>query len=736
MASSPEASDDDSVSVTSTVASEPRESYELESILAEKLIEGVTRYLVKWAGYSDLRCTWEVKENFHDQKSLHHWRERKMRINRGLEIPYDVEALESRISKSINETRKRKAKRRRKIIALGMPVTDLEDDESGDYSSNAVSSSDESLSDRRPPPAKRSRPSREPSYTTSSSEDSEESDEEANKKITPWTAGENQILIASLEELEGWYCGEIHYQHAHPGVKSKLLRGRTQEDLEEQARRLRREYEDAGTPLPKGLTYVRRPIDASATRKPAFKRKKVVVPSRQRRGSSQTKGANSNNAASPTTEDQRSAVKAPKRTFHEVSGKASPVKTTSDSVPLSKPIGKASLVKNTGNRAPLPKPIGEMNKKTRPTTSNIAMGRSSGVKGPAAYKPEPHKGAGILANWDAPKQRRLWGTGLNAGGGGEKQANIATKLSTRNRYQKYSKAEPPPQIEDLRFLDGKPPFAASPQRSSTFAETVRGGQAQRVRQKESDPLFLPRSKPGSPATNKGDGDLNDQVMRDAFPQLYKAPTAPMFPPRGEESNTQNLSSGPGTSKPNLDARKGVQHQDSDTPLSPLTQKPDHPRTAAQSSTTRLPPRGPSAERRKSISLDDYARRKQLSVNTNMRPPPSPAVASSFETPNMSSPSPDITCIIKIGPEENSIGDVKFNGLSERIIALLAKEKIDGKITIYCKDMINFYDYKALWQRAVSLRNLSRQPISQLNVRFERTDTRSAWFASWLYLPYR
>lgn len=43
--------DSDSVSITSTVASEPQEEYEVETILAEEEGDDGINYLIKWEGY-------------------------------------------------------------------------------------------------------------------------------------------------------------------------------------------------------------------------------------------------------------------------------------------------------------------------------------------------------------------------------------------------------------------------------------------------------------------------------------------------------------------------------------------------------------------------------------------------------------------------------------------------------------------------------------------------------------
>ena len=113
-------SDDDALSLTSTVQSEPQAQYLLEGILAERVIAGVKEYLVKWEGYPDERCTWEPEENFQDDITLPEWIKQKACIEEGTAQPYDVEALEARIEKWKKETLDRKARRRQQRLKLGV----------------------------------------------------------------------------------------------------------------------------------------------------------------------------------------------------------------------------------------------------------------------------------------------------------------------------------------------------------------------------------------------------------------------------------------------------------------------------------------------------------------------------------------------------------------------------------------------------------------------------------------
>ena len=108
---------DDTLSVTSTVLSIPREYYALDSILAERKRNGKPEYLAKWEGYPLERCTWEEKGNFHAE-TLAEWRKQQARIRDGLAGPFDVkgfEALHQRTSEN-RKARRREKRRRLEII--------------------------------------------------------------------------------------------------------------------------------------------------------------------------------------------------------------------------------------------------------------------------------------------------------------------------------------------------------------------------------------------------------------------------------------------------------------------------------------------------------------------------------------------------------------------------------------------------------------------------------------------
>lgn len=70
------------------------EVFEVEAILEEKRIMGVTKYLVKWAGYDLMNATWEPAEQFDSSDTLMDWARKKPLIEAERERRFDVKRWE------------------------------------------------------------------------------------------------------------------------------------------------------------------------------------------------------------------------------------------------------------------------------------------------------------------------------------------------------------------------------------------------------------------------------------------------------------------------------------------------------------------------------------------------------------------------------------------------------------------------------------------------------------------
>ncbi|RAL12054.1 putative Chromo domain protein Chp1p [Aspergillus homomorphus CBS 101889] len=109
--------DDDDISLTSTVSSEPKSEYDVEEVLAEGQFEDGVRYLVQWAGYPPERNSWEPAQAFTNGQTMVDWRRKKKAIAEGKCKKFDVEAWQQYMAeleeKRIERKRRRDAKRRR-----------------------------------------------------------------------------------------------------------------------------------------------------------------------------------------------------------------------------------------------------------------------------------------------------------------------------------------------------------------------------------------------------------------------------------------------------------------------------------------------------------------------------------------------------------------------------------------------------------------------------------------------
>jgi chromo domain-containing protein 1 len=115
--------DDDSVSITSTVDSDVQDEYEVETIYTEFDFDDGIKYLVKWKGYPDVRCTWEPESSFDNPETILEWRMKKRAIKRG-EIPnFDLEAWENQVEAVEDARDRRKGRRRAKRLRLGLSVS-------------------------------------------------------------------------------------------------------------------------------------------------------------------------------------------------------------------------------------------------------------------------------------------------------------------------------------------------------------------------------------------------------------------------------------------------------------------------------------------------------------------------------------------------------------------------------------------------------------------------------------
>lgn len=250
--------DDDSISITSTPASEVRDEYVVEGIIAERDNDGTTEYLVRWEGYPDERCTWETRSNFHEDTMLD-WETQKMRVSRGYAQPCDVEALLDRVEEWIASTRQRKSRRRAKRLRLGLPVSPMETsvDEEESYEEAEGSSAEEEYELESPVEAtsfKRKGAGLSDSHKQIGLKSKETS---SSRPVAPvvkmtqtWTEEEENALIDGLSRVKGPYFDQILDLYGPAGTISQILKERNIRELQDKTQKMCEECREQGIENP------------------------------------------------------------------------------------------------------------------------------------------------------------------------------------------------------------------------------------------------------------------------------------------------------------------------------------------------------------------------------------------------------------------------------------------------------------------------------------------------------
>jgi len=427
MFKSPSIPDDDSVSVSSTVPSEPRSEYPLEAVLAEREVNGTKKYLVKWEGYPDERCTWETESNFQDDRTLREWSLQKLRTRKGTDKPYDVSALETRVEKWIAQTEARKVRRRAKRLRLGLPVAS-EDPEEPEYTEPQDDDEDSSSDAMEYEPTPLISPKRSNGHTR------------------PRTESSRSTVIKSESEDEK--LGSSSGSKACAASRSTPRQRRLDTHKT-------------------GLVTVGNAARCSSDDEPLIKSSKAKTTSKVpvengRTGVApkevedrQTKTLSKGHTRIPTTSQVHSALTKPLPRPQHGDGMN---RSSSDMGPKNpKPVKRPSMASDL-SKAPL---------RDKKGISNQQLGRNG--RGPArmmqasksaASKTRPQvTGAAILGNWDSnrkkrkslqfPQEREVMDTGNPKAFG---------KLSIKRRYEKAGRFEPAPNPDYLTFVnikDGK-----------------------------------------------------------------------------------------------------------------------------------------------------------------------------------------------------------------------------------------------------------------------------------------
>lgn len=242
----PESSEADSVSLTSTRESDgDGKEYEVDRILAENTEDGVTAYLTQWTGYPETRATWQLINTFVEIGDVFKsWKEKKMRISRGYEKAFDVNAWEIRQKQEIQEAKRRRERRARKKARLNRQIDSLSSDPEDKEETRHEEKSDKRMKNLV------ARASSEPS---SEDDDSRFPTRRTLDDTVPrasWTSEEQQTFMKGLQEVKGPYWNDILALYGHRGSINRLLKEKSRRDMQLQLEALRNEFTKAGRDPP------------------------------------------------------------------------------------------------------------------------------------------------------------------------------------------------------------------------------------------------------------------------------------------------------------------------------------------------------------------------------------------------------------------------------------------------------------------------------------------------------
>lgn len=305
-----EMTDDDSISITSTLASDQYEEYVVEGIIAERDNDGIMEYLVRWEGYPDERCTWEPRSSFQDESTMLDWETQKMRVSRGYAQPCDVEALLNRVEKWIVSTNQRTARRRAKRLRLGLPVTPIETNvDEEDSEEKSEQSSVEEEYDLESPVGETSFKSKTASLSSSREKSgSKEKLSSSSRSIAPvakmaqnWTEEEEKALVDGLHRLKGPHFQLILDLHGPAGTVSQVLKEKSVPELQEKTQKLCEECQELGMETPSYLCDVPGAQYTESNRMQVPGKAPTAVMSRPQKMDSGSGGSKSTSASSNTS---------------------------------------------------------------------------------------------------------------------------------------------------------------------------------------------------------------------------------------------------------------------------------------------------------------------------------------------------------------------------------------------------------------------------------------------------
>ncbi|KAL8850197.1 MAG: hypothetical protein Q9221_004883 [Calogaya cf. arnoldii] len=447
-----DSSDDETVSLTSTVFSEEKdEPYNLEAVLAERMFEdGKKRYLVKWEGYPDYRNTWEKRKHFQFEQTLLDWRDQKMQFTRGRAKPFDVDAWEREVERIRETTEKRRARRREKKISLGISVDEHEEIEPGspEYSSSSDDSSNESSSE--------------------ASEEFTGSDLQSRATSPAWTPREESSLLEALQRLKEPDWNAVLELYGSLGTINQALRQRTKGALRRKAFSLKKDFDASGKEFPipvlndqpsSGKSFTisvssGRKVDRARTSRDEHRLELVESLKSVGKGDVSKLGRVSEPASSRKTKSDHRLPQRNRKPEHlrvtipahtsktsEVRSATAASQSSADTKTPARPASAAPWIPN--------RPVTE-----RPTQLGT-VGRGPARKG--FPKPAPIQRGNVMGNWAAqPTKRRKSRYDMKAPTDPRAEnPSKFKKFSTQRKFDIAGRFERPPDVNSLTFIDLK-----------------------------------------------------------------------------------------------------------------------------------------------------------------------------------------------------------------------------------------------------------------------------------------
>lgn len=679
-------SDDDSISITSTVASETLEEYVVEGIIAERMHGSEMQYLVKWVGYPDERCTWEPESSFQSEDTLLDWQAQKMRYSRGLETPCNVNALLDKVEEWITSTAERKSRRRAKRLRLGLSVSPLEsdvEDECDDYDNSEPVVQPSNSGGRAP---------------TAIMVELHKLDQSVGKFNTA-----SQTLTASSTNNAFDYIGggQRTAKSAMP-TSGRESDGKSIRDVD------RKEV------LPKLVSKLRVSIPSSSI---------IANPRVSRR-------------TSETGQDAAQLDLSPQLMHSTISNKSgSPNDRRASLSEQRPPSTSAGLDTSTGRNNSKSEKELTLVKKTQMGRSGRGPARLSASKlssSSASLKKNDVSGAAILGNWNrVVKRRKAQALQPDLSRAGGKPVEMFGKLSTLRRFEKAGRNEPAPDINSLTFVDlkhgrvTKRPTLVSPKLtipSKTPFELIQEGLEETPRDKmDAEPY----------ATNNATVGVQDPTLDVAASNAPEAETTgtknfqSQIPLLTEIVTTSPLDEQGGKSRdPRVQSRRSFQsYKEKSVPSSLVSASERHttsPRNPlAEGSIMNTSRQQPTQNSMTTVPMEIDSQQAQdnnalvasvLQPSRTPRQVPWVDVASDLR--HLAAPTPlsktqhdfisskeagDVLGTLLIGPECRNLGDVRFRGLETPAKHLFLSIKVPPRqMHVWCQHICSAGEYQAYY----------------------------------------